>query len=211
MKKAIAFDFDGTLLDSKFRHQKVLFDILKEEEVDIKLDELDDFVQYKARGQNTKSYLNEKYKDKIDILKVVDNWVCNIENMEYLDLDKLYEGAIDLLEELNDLYDLYLVTARSNELNSLEQIKKQGILKYFKNVFIVSNYGDCAFNKYNKTKDLGIVTVIGDTEVDFKWAEYLDVKFLPVIHGFRDSIWWSDKNIETYQNLKSIRCKLLDK
>ncbi|MDO7204864.1 hypothetical protein Q5M85_12650 [Paraclostridium bifermentans] len=58
--------------------------------------------------------------------------------MEYLDLDKLYEGAIDLLEELNDLYDLYLVTARSNELNSLEQIKKQGILKYFKNVFIVS-------------------------------------------------------------------------
>ncbi|MDO7204863.1 hypothetical protein Q5M85_12645 [Paraclostridium bifermentans] len=44
---------------------------MKEEEIDIKLDELDDFVQYKARGQNTKSYLKEKYKDKIDILKIV--------------------------------------------------------------------------------------------------------------------------------------------
>ncbi|KGJ50133.1 hypothetical protein KD33_04155 [Clostridium sp. NCR] len=211
MKKAIAFDFDGTLLDSKFRHQKVLFDILKEEDIDIELDELDDFVQYKAKGQNTESYLKEKYKDKIGISKVVDKWICNIENMEYLDLDKLYEGSRELLSDLNNLYDLYLVTARSNKVNSLEQIKKQGILKYFKKVFVVANDGNCAFNKYNKTKDLGIVTVIGDTEVDLEWAKYLDVNFLPVIHGFRDSIWWRDKNIETYQDLENIRCKLLDK
>jgi len=198
MKKSIAFDLDGTLLNSKFRHQKVLYDILKEEGYDIKLSDLDDFILYKCEGKNTKEYLKYKYSDSMHIDKISNKWIENIEKIEYINLDILYEHTINLLENLSDIYDLYLVTVRKNKENTLKQLAKQDIIKYFKEVYIVSNNENSALNKYNETKNLGIELVIGDTEIDLKWAEYLNAKFLPVSYGFRDIKWWQARNIRAH-------------
>lgn len=207
MKKSIAFDLDGTLLDSKFRHQKVLYDILKEEGYSIRLSDLDDFISYKCGGKNTKEYLKSKYYDSVNVDKIWNEWIENIEKIEYINLDILYEHTINLLKNLSDIYDLYLVTVRKNKENTIKQLANHDIIKYFKEVYIVLNNENSALNKYNETKNLGIELVIGDTEVDLKWAEYLKAKFLPVSYGFRDIKWWEAKNMRAY-NQKELEKKI---
>lgn len=195
MKRSIGFDLDGTLLNSKFRHQKVLYDILKNEIYDIKFSDLDDFVLYKSEGNNTKSYLKYKYLDHINIDEISKKWIENIEKKQYLELDILYKHTINLLKTLSKPYDLHLVTARKNKEGVKHQIYKHDIVKYFKKIYVVSNKGYVALNKYNQTKNICIELIIGDTEVDLKWAEYLDTKFLPVNYGFRSEKWWNSRNI----------------
>ena len=204
----IAFDLDGTILDSKFRHQKVLFDILNKKGLSEEIEELNDYVEYKSIGRNTKQYLEYKYGESIDSEEICKSWIENIEKMEYLDFDKVYENAEDILFRLSLKYDLYLVTARSNKKNTLKQLEKLDLTKYFKDIYIVSNRENSALNKYDITKDLQLKIIIGDTEVDYKWAKYSDVEFIPTDAGFRNNLWWKALNIETYSNLYEVEKRI---
>lgn len=207
MKKSIGLDLDGTLLDSKFRHQKLLYDILMQEGYEININELNDFLPYKSQGKNTKEYLLYKYSNIKNADKIVEKWIENIEDLEYLNLDFLYNHVNNLLENLNTICDLYLVTARKNKENTLKQLNNLDITRYFKKIYIVSNSGNIALNKYKKTKNLGIDLIVGDTEIDLKWSQYLKADFFAVNYGFRDIKWWKNKNIISY-NESSIGKKI---
>lgn len=204
----IAFDLDGTILDSKFRHQKVLFDILKQRGLSEKIEDLDDYVEYKSIGKTTKQYLEYRYGESINSEEICKLWIENIEKMEYLEFDKMYEDAENILFRLSLKYDLYLVTARSNKKNTLQQLEKLDLKKYFKEIYIVSNRQNSALNKYNITKDLQLRIIVGDTEVDYKWAKYSGVEFIPTDAGFRNNLWWQMLNIQAYSNLYEVENRI---
>ncbi|MGG3937826.1 HAD family hydrolase [Geobacillus stearothermophilus] len=205
MKKhlsSLGIDFDGTILDSRFRHQKVLYDVLINLNFNINLEDLNDFVSYKSFGRTTEDYL--KIKGFYDTKNILRQWVENIERNSYLNLDKLYPNAETFLNTLADRYNLYLVTARKNRHGLFQQLNNLGITKYFKDILVVNPGYSSAFEKTESTKKLGLEFVIGDTEVDWNWAKNINCEFFALNWGFRNKAWWEARNIISYQNLEEI-------
>lgn len=175
---AIAFDFDGTLLDSRRRHIVVMQDILNS--AGIKLN-ADDLIEYKSSGKNNIDYLVFHGVDVDTAKRIQEQWIANIEQDNYLALDVLYDDAIDLLNKYSVDNDLILLTARANVGALNRQIDKFGLRKYFKNVFIVHPGKTAANDKADILRSNNAILMIGDTRSDFMAAQLAGVKFI-----FRD-------------------------
>lgn len=117
----IAFDLDGTLLDSRKRHEIVMADVL--EKYGIILDTVG-LVDFKAEGKNNIDWLLENGIDKDVADRINKDWISKIENFEYLKSDVLYPDSIDVLKRLCRENELFLITARKNKENAIAQIKK---------------------------------------------------------------------------------------
>ena len=57
MKDIVAFDFDGTLLDSRNRHVVVMRDVLSQFNTDLNIDDL---IEFKSNGKNNIDFLISK-------------------------------------------------------------------------------------------------------------------------------------------------------
>lgn len=179
----VAFDFDGTLLDSRNRHIVVMRDVLSQFGKDLNVDDL---VEFKSNGKNNIDYLISKGIDKDTALKIQEQWVKNIEKPEYLDNDVLYNDAIELLEKYKQDNDLILVTARSNIDGLNNQIDKFNLRKYFKNIFIVNPGGDVINQKARILRDEDVKYFIGDTHSDNVASKIASTQFIFYKNGFHN-------------------------
>ena len=178
----IAFDLDGTILNSFDRHKKVLTNALNNYGISINTE---DYIQSKRDGLNNIKYLEKKGLDKNIIDKVQNFWLQNIEKEEFLKLDYLYENSEKLLNQLKQNSNLILITARNNEKSCKVQLKNLQLEKYFSEIYIVNSGAQTPKLKADILTDTLAQEMYGDTESDKKACEIAQIKFNPVSHGFR--------------------------
>lgn len=196
MNDVVAFDLDGTLLDSKQRHKIVLDKVL--DDFGIQLD-TSDLITFKLDGYSNKDYLIRKKIVNVD--KICAKWIELIEVENYLEYDKLYNDTISFLEFCKcENYKIVLVTIRANKFNAYNQLKKLKIFSFFDSIFVLSL-------KESKTKVLieqKAKIFIGDTELDKYAADNANVKFFALNRGFRSKNFWDSRNQENFYCLKDI-------
>ncbi|WP_086245425.1 ATP-grasp domain-containing protein [Campylobacter devanensis] len=180
-KPTIAFDFDGTLLDSRNRHGIVLKDILNKFNIDI---DVSDLIDFKRNNKNNIDYLISKGVEENLAKEIQIQWIENIEQEKYLALDTLYCEAIKLLEKYSKENDLILVTARNNKVGLQNQIDKFNLRKYFKEIHIVNSNKDISANKAQILKNKNVTKFFGDTLSDKKAADLAGIEFIYCENGF---------------------------
>lgn len=198
VREKIAFDFDGTLLDSRKRHEEVMRDVLAEFNIKLSTEGL---VLYKADGHNNIAWLKEHGVDEPTAKAIQKRWIEIIENPYYLEHDELYKYAEYELKRLSAENDLFLVTARNNYEGTMAQIKRLGLEQYFNDICIVKSDDSTPSAKSDFLLSKGVDVMIGDTESDLESAKLAGCRFKAVKWGFRSEEFWKQYNVESYKFL----------
>lgn len=202
IKKNIAIDLDGTLLDSSKRHIILLRKILKSQKIKLNVN---DYLSFKRMGRSTKDYLLNKGIDKKIINKIFNKWVSNIENIELLKLDILYKDSKIFLEKYYKKYNLILITGRSNIKNTKKQLENFDISKFFKEIEIIYPTKDISKIKTYLTQKHECFAIIGDTEIEKNVSDNLKIKFYPMNRGFRSKKYWVNNNLKSFNSFEKIQ------
>ena len=185
VRPIVAFDLDGTLLDSRKRHSVVLDFVL--DKYNLKID-TSNLIDFKRQGKNNIDYLISKGISESLAKDIQTEWINNIENIEFLKSDELYPNAISILKQYSENNDLILITARNNDINLQKQICDLGIDTYFKNIYVVKPGQEAAKNKAEILKKKHAKLMIGDSEIDKQAADFASIDFMWVNHGFRERV-----------------------
>ena len=201
VKNHIAFDLDGTLLDSRRRHEIVMLDVLAKNGLEIDTSGL---VEFKSNGKNNLDWLLAVGVEAEMAKKYNSEWINLIENPNYLKIDSLFPNVIDILERLSEENDLFLITARNNKEYAIQQIKNLGIYQFFTDVIVVNACSETSVLKSVELKKNKITHFIGDTESDYKAAMIANCRFSAVSYGFRNEVFLKKITNEVYHNLQNI-------
>lgn len=189
----IAFDFDGTLLDSRPRHVEALRCVWPE--VDNKLADgwVSRFWQCKLSGRSTKDFLVAERVEGAE--GVACDWIEMIEDDYMMAHDQVYLDTRNTLEVLCHSHRLFLATARGNSERAFGQIKQFSLERFFEQVHVVAPGRDAGLRKTQSLSDITVDCVIGDTESDADWAASCGAQFVPVSWGFREKQFWIDRGM----------------
>jgi phosphoglycolate phosphatase len=203
--KTIIFDFDGTLLDSRFRHEVVLREIIVSEYGSKEKLNIDDYVLYKSAGNNTVNYLTKIHNiSQEDAVNIAKEWQNRIENKEYLQYDVLYFDTIETLNFLKRKYSLVLLSARQSRESLIQQLKDSEIIEYFVKIGCVNPKKALIEKEVFLQGCRNIILSIGDTEVDYNAAKLNNIMFYPLNRGFRNKEYWDLLGISSYKDLHEI-------
>lgn len=186
MKKAIAFDLDGTLIDVSKRDYQIYSDLV------IKLGgaPLLYSVYWPLRQAKTDIHqiLEESgiyCKDKIGMFLIERKAL--MESAEYLTIDKLFPGTLDFLDSLSKDFEVHIITIRHNQENTKDQLKSLGLDRF-----------NCHIVQGNKEEQMRFIPnlcyMVGDTENDILPANNAGVKSIAVTTGIRNKELLSEMN-----------------
>lgn len=188
MINTIVLDFDGPLLDGKERHYRCYSKILEEHGFAPIEREL--YWQMKRNRVDRRKLL--ALSDALPLYnEFLATWIQLIETKEYLALDRLQEGALDILQTWKQMgIKLLLATMRNHPENLYWQLEQIGIKHCFDGIFPVASLsGDdgkaAAVGTALQGQDLTGVIWIGDTEVDISAAKKLGVPVCALECGLR--------------------------
>lgn len=179
-KSIVAFDWDGTLLDSRKRHSLVLNDILKK--LNIELD-TSDLIDFKRNGYNNILYLQSKGISQKLAKKIQQEWIAHIEDEQYLKTDILYDDAIKKLNKYEEC-ERILITARNKKDALFKQIESFNLTKKFNHIFVVQPGKKVAEQKAKILIENNAKLMIGDTKDDYKAAQIANIAFEYCPKGF---------------------------
>lgn len=176
----IFFDLDGTLIDSSDRLYDLFCDLIQE----CKLSK-EEYWELKRNKINHKKILLDKFNysenEYINFEKV---WLSKIETKEYLIKDKLKTNADDILKALSPKHNLFIVSARQNKINAINELKRFNILKYFDEILITENKYTKQELIKNLCKSRNKNVMIGDTGYDILTGKDLDMVTIAICDGF---------------------------
>lgn len=188
----ILFDLDGTITDSGEGITKAVQYSLKH--FDILVDDLSDLQKF--IGPPLKhSYINfydfDDAKAEIGIIKFREYY-----SDKGIFENKLYDGIIEVLEELNKNNKKIILATSKPELYAKQILEYFNIDKYF-SVIAGADFEETRVNKGDvikyaldqvDIKDLSKVIMIGDREHDIIGAKENNIKSIGVLYGFGDVI-----------------------
>jgi phosphoglycolate phosphatase-like HAD superfamily hydrolase len=198
----IGFDFDGTLLNSSWRHVMALRKVWPCVD-EVLGDWTVEFLRFKAEGHSTRAYLEACAPEVA--AEVNSAWISQIEADDLLKHDCPYEGCFLFLEGCSQAHDLYLITARGNASGAQQQFVDLGFAPYFKKTRVVAPGKNAGLLKAQCLGEITLDVVIGDTESDQDWANHADAVFIPVSWGFRSAAYWNKRNVKAVYNYNSLR------
>lgn len=178
-------DYDGTLVSNKRRLFRFFVENLPETMKSIITE--DEFWNLKLLGIHEIDWVNNHFglgidKEIWDIRKK-----NNIEEEYYLNFNEIFHFSIPTLQYLQQDYELYLVTRRSNKRNLFREVQRNNMSKYFKDIIVVPHTNNICKSKY--IEDSISVSpndiFVGDTEDDMKAGLKLGVKTYFVRSGIR--------------------------
>lgn len=179
----IFLDLDGPLLEGKYRHYKCYEDIIRKYGGTAL--EIDYYWELK-RNKITRDIVLEKsnFKESYEIF--FKEWMNNIEDEKYLNLDSLKPEVVETLKSWKNITDkIALVTMRQNRDYLLNQLNFLGVLPLLDEVI------DCPPQRKNtkykalKDKIFNNAIFIGDTEEDTNTAKMLNIKSIGITTGLR--------------------------
>lgn len=188
----ILFDLDGTITDSGEGITKAVqyslkhFDILVEN-----LDDLRKFIGPPLRDSYIKFYDFDNVKAELGIVKFREYY----EDKGIFE-NKLYEGIVTVLEELNKNKKTIILATSKPEVYAKQILKHFNIDKYF-SVIAGADFEETRVNKSDVIKyainqlnieDLSKVVMIGDREHDIIGAKENNLKSIGVLYGFGDVV-----------------------
>lgn len=186
--KIIVVDLDGPILDGMHRHYQCYSDILKEHgAAPVPLQSYWDMKRNRV-GRRKLLALS----DAVGLYdEFLDAWMQRIEAKEYLALDRLQDGVVDILSQWKEAgTQLLLATMRNNPANLDWQLRRLDILRLLDKIVVVGS-GSGEEGKSSKIRpllgevDLDKVIWVGDTEVDVYAARKLGVKVGALTCGLR--------------------------
>lgn len=199
--KRIALDFDGTLLDSRKRHQLVMEHVLREMNITI---DVSDLMSYKSEGHNNISWLIKNGLKQEEAEKINKRWVELIEDEVFLADDRLYTNTIEILRSLSRNNSLVLLTARNNKEGLNRQIDRLGIRQYFDQIIVVESCIRTTALKAEKLSQLQIDDFYGDTESDMNASMQAGCNFIASLRGFRSDKFWSEYDVHCSEAMRKI-------
>lgn len=187
-KKIIFLDLDETLIDTSNRHYQVYCDLMKILNLKNPIDK-EEFWKLKRNGISTVEILDEK--DPKAQEEFINLWIKNIENKEYLILDKLFSETQGLLSKLSK-ETLILLTMRNNRDNLIWELKKLGLYDIFETILSCSPLKNkdktAPILEYINDKNLDIdknSIIVGDSEIDIITGKKLNMTTIAVSYGIR--------------------------
>lgn len=225
-------DLDGTLIDSRERHYRLMREILSEKvpktvtgiALEGMLEELPEagpgkrfdpveFMEYKADGHSGKKYLQDRLGLPEDAAsQIMESWRRQIEEERWLESDTLYQDASAFLNELRQKHiTIYYLTARQNRNGLLQELERLKIADYADRIQVVSP-ADAREEKKRYVERLleqtgkgaGSVCIIGDTENEYDLAEELSLPCYLLNRGFRSKKFWEERGVKSIASLCEI-------
>ena len=178
----VAFDLDGTLLDSRMRHRRVLHEVLVRFGIDMDTTGL---VGFKRSGKNNIDFLVSHGLERSTASDVQAEWIRLIENDEFLDSDTLYQDSQELLHRY-DGWRRILVTARHNVRGLMRTLERVGLVGLLDAVRVVKPGANASAEKAKILKNEKALIFYGDTHSDCVAARDADVRFEYRHDGFHD-------------------------
>lgn len=176
----IAFDLDGTLVDISHRDYQIYLNLL----LKFGCTEYLDFKSYWEDRRDKRNIFEILEKSKLDKQYWQEFISLRGELMEtwmYLFTDVPFAGVHQSLKELTSLYNLVLVTKRSNRENCIKQLDHLKLTQYFSHLYIIDSDKSVIFKAINN-----LVYVVGDTEFDIHAANRCNVNSVGVLSGIRN-------------------------
>ncbi len=205
---AIFFDFDGVIVDSVNIKTQVFYEMYlpygknianKAKQHHIENGGISRFEKFKTYhkdflGKTLNNYDLEQLTSEFS-LKVKD---AVIES-------KIVPGVIDLLKELYNSLDLFIITGTPTEEIS-EIIEKRGWTKYFKEILgsptNKNSWSKYLLNKYHYTPKK--VLFIGDATTDFKAAKLNKFDFALRVHD-ENKLLFKNKNVYKFKDFTEFK------
>ena len=175
----IVFDLDGTLIDSSERMYRLFQRLIPESKLS-----KDEYWELKRNSINHQMIL-EKYFPSYDYDEFNAKWLDMIERDELLCLDKNYTDTLDILTNIKQRYDLFLLTARQSKDNLMRELKRLELFDFFNQILtteaksskesLLVNSGLLGKGKDWFVSDMGKDIIVG-TKCGFKT--------IGITHGF---------------------------
>jgi phosphoglycolate phosphatase-like HAD superfamily hydrolase len=195
----IGLDLDGTLLDSQARHEAALLRAARELGLDLSSDFARMYYHEKRRGISGKQVLLSHGISKATELS--ERWLDIIEMKEFLQLDVVFPGILQRLQEMASAgFRFCVATARRYEDRVMAQVQNLGLVPLIDRFVVapLDETGRPIATKPQLTRHLGLESIIGDSEVDEAWAKQLGIPFLAVACGIRAPEFWAGRGIEPF-------------
>lgn len=195
--KLIILDLDGPLLEGRFRHYQCYRDILESfghSPVGIDL-----YWTMKKDRANRHELLKLSNADHL-YDQFLQAWMEKIETPEYLKLDTLQNGVVEILQcWKKDGIKLILATMRNNASNLKEQLSGLAITPLLDDILVVGSdlsgeNKSTAVLPFIRQYPLDEILWIGDTEVDVSSAKKLGIKVCALTCGLRSADYLSSLN-----------------
>lgn len=178
MKKAIAFDLDGTLIDVSRRDYQIYSDLV------IRLGGMPlSYSEYWPLRQ-AKTDIHQILADSGIISNdQVSEFLAErrflMESSEYLAIDKMFPGTLEVLNSLSQNFEIHILTIRHNRINTENQLHVLKLDKY--------HYHIVDGNKeYTMLQIPNLCFMVGDTENDILPANNIGIKSVAVTTGIRN-------------------------
>ena len=186
----IIFDLDGTLICSKKRLHELFLDLLESGNIEYLA-----YWNYKFSGSNNQDILRDHFGYSTTQINIfLRNWMEKIETDYYLDMDTIIPGAIKALDKYSKNNELYVCTARQSVAQVHKQLKRLGIFRFFRGIFVteqkaskdeILNKSDILFTKED--------WLLGDTGHDITSGKKIGTQTCAVLSGFM-----SEASLRTY-------------
>ena len=203
MKKILAIDLDGTILDIKPKYCKVFCELTGNgyEESEVFWDRKRTWESSFRIAVDLSPNLNKSNSE------FTQSWIDEIEKIENLSLDKLYSNVARKLIELRENYYTILCTKRRNTNNLKLQLIDLGIINHFDRI-ITLNANEKKIEKiFSEMFPLTELILISDTPGDFEGdVPNLNVIKYGVCSGLSSTAAWNGiKDINVIQKFTDFR------
>lgn len=188
-KTVIFFDLDGPILDVKTRYFAVYR--LSSQACGLPVVNKTTFWRAKRRGLSNVELIAEKFgKQPAPVLrKFMDVWLKNIERPDFLRLDSLVPGAVEVLQTLRHSYVCILVTMRRNRATLQRQLIEKRVSPFFSRILSAEDQQGESDQKITLLKDAHVdlkdAWIIGDSEADILSGRSLGLRTCAVSNGIR--------------------------
>lgn len=197
------FDLDGTLIDSRKRLYKLFQELIPQSSLSF-----EEYWKLKRNNIIHSELLSQYFNYKnSEILLFEKTWMTLIEDDDWLNFDKPFEGVYEYLESLKlDDNKIFIVTARHRKDNALTQISNFGWSDLFDEVLVTEQKSPKTelIKPYLKTNETN--WMISDTGKDIQIGKQLNLKTAAVLTGFlnKDKLleYNPDRIVDIVTNLK---------